>query len=171
VRDYTHKENGINEYFRGEFFMTTLKDCLYKTIHRNKKPLKAIAEEIEMAESYLTRSALPDPDECETGTGCRFPLKKLIPLVHATGDFSVLDFIERSLGRVAFSLPSGKKDLNGICRLTLRSVKEFGELMAAIEKSMADDRLTLEETDRIRKEGWDAIQAIMTLINTVEKQK
>lgn len=26
--------------------MTTLKECLYRTIHRNKKPLKAIAEEV-----------------------------------------------------------------------------------------------------------------------------
>jgi hypothetical protein len=151
--------------------MTTLKDCLYRTIHRNKKPLKAIAEEIEMAESYLTRGALPDPDESDTGTGCRFPLKKLIPLIRATDDFSTLDFIEASLGRVAFSLPSGKKDLNGVCRLTLRSVKEFGQLMAAIEKSMADDLLTVGETDRIRKEGYEAIQAIMTLIHAVEKQK
>jgi hypothetical protein len=150
--------------------MTTLKDCLYKTIHRNKKPLKAIAEEIEMAESYLTRSALPDLDESETGTGCRFPLKKLIPLIHATDDFCTLDFIERSLGRVAFSLPSGKNGLNDICRLTLRSVKEFGELMAAIDKSMADNVLSADETDRIRKEGWDAIQAIMTLMNAVEKK-
>lgn len=151
--------------------MTTLKDCLYRTIHRNKKPLKAIAEEIEMAESYLTRSALPDPDESETGTGCRFPLKKLIPLVRATDDYSTLDFIEAALGRVAFALPSGKKDVNSICRLTLRSVKEYGELMAAIEKSMADNLLTVQETDRIRREGYEAIQAIMTLIHAVEKQK
>jgi hypothetical protein len=151
--------------------MTTLKECLYQTIHRNNKPLKAIAEEIGMAESYLTRSALPDPDESDTGTGCRFPLKKLIPLIHATGDFAVLDFIELSLGRVAFALPVGKKDVNGICRLALRSVKEFGELMAAIDKSMADSLLTVQETERIRREGYEAIQTIMTLIHAVEKQK
>ena len=151
--------------------MTTLKDCLYRTIHRNHKPLKAIAEEIGMAESYLTRSALPDPDESDTGTGCRFPLKKLIPLIHATGDFAVLDHIEQSLGRVAVALPaSGRRELKDICRLTLRAVREFGELMAAIEKSMADDLITAGELERIRKEGYGAVQAIMTLISALERK-
>lgn len=59
--------------------MSTLKECLYATIHRNKKPLKLIAEEIGMSENYLTRSALPDLEESDTGSGCRFPLKKSIP--------------------------------------------------------------------------------------------
>jgi hypothetical protein len=152
--------------------MTTLKDCLYKTIHRNKKPLKAIAEEIEMAESYLTRSALPDLDECETGTGCRFPLKKLIPLVHATGDFSVLDFIERSLGRVAVKLPSAKVGaLRDVCRLSLRAVSEFGELMQEVEKSLADNIIKPDEMERIREEGYQAIEALLTLVHAMEKQK
>jgi hypothetical protein len=152
--------------------MTTLKDCLYRTIHRNKKPLKAIAEEIEMAESYLTRSALPDLDESETGTGCRFPLKKLIPLVRATGDFSALDFIERSLGRVAVKLPGSKAgSLRDICRLTLRAVSEFGEVMQEVEKSMADQLVTREELDQIREEGYQAIEALLALMHALEKQK
>jgi hypothetical protein len=172
VRDYTHKGNGINEYFRGDFFMTTLKDCLYKTIHRNKKPLKAIAEEIEMAESYLTRSALPDLEESETGTGCRFPLKKLIPLIHATDDFCTLDFIERSLGRVAVKLPGAKVGaLRDVCRLSLRAVSEFGELMREVEKSLADNVIKPAEMERIREECFQTIEALLTLMNTLEKQK
>lgn len=152
--------------------MATLKDCLYQTIHRNKKPLKAIAEEIEMAESYLTRSALPDPDESETGTGCRFPLKKLIPLIRASDDFSTLDFIEAALGRVAVKLPAVKTgSLRDVCRLSLRAVSEFGEVMREVEKSMADQVVTSHEMDRIRDEGYQAIQALLTLMHAVEKQK
>ena len=151
--------------------MTTLKDCLYSTIHRNHKPLKAIAEEIGMAESYLTRSALPEPDDSDTGTGCRFPLKKLIPLIHATGDFGVLDHIERSLGRVAIELPATpSREIKDICRLTLRAVREFGELMSVIERSMADNLVTDSELDRVRKEGYEAVQAIMTLIKALERK-
>jgi hypothetical protein len=152
--------------------MTTLKDCLYKTIHRNKKPLKAIAEEIEMAESYLTRSALPDLEESDTGTGCRFPLKKLIPLVRTTGDFSTLDFIERSLGRVAVKLPDVKgASPSEICRLSLRAVSEFGALMGEVEKSMADQVILQSEIERVREEGYHTIEAILRLISTLEKQK
>jgi len=148
--------------------MNTLRDCLYKTIHRNEKPLKAVAEEIGMAESYLSRSALPDTEDSDTGSGCRFPLKKLIPLIHATGDFSVLDFIEQSLGRVAISLPRASKDLPDICRLTMQTVKEFGQLISEIEEGVADGKISKKEQSRIRKEGHEAIQAIMNLIKAVE---
>jgi len=51
--------------------MNTLTEYLYSTIHRNKKPLKLIAEEIGVSDSYLTRAALPDQEDSDTGTGCR----------------------------------------------------------------------------------------------------
>lgn len=151
-----------------EYF--TLKECLYDTIHRNRKPLKAIAEEIGMAESYLTRAALPDQDESDTGTGCRFPLKRLIPLIRATGDFRVLDFIERSLGRVAVPLPDPAKSSRDIYRLSLQSVREFGELMGTIEKSLEDGKLSKKETETIQREGHEAIQAIVNLLSIIEKR-
>jgi len=148
----------------------TLRECLYQTIHRNDKPLKLIAEEIGMSENYLTRAALPDPEESDTGTGCRFPLKKLIPLIRCTGDFSTLDFVEQSLGRVAFRLPVMNGNLNDSCRLVLKTVKEFGELMSAVESSLEDDLLNNRELRSIKKEGYEAIQAIATLIKQLEEK-
>jgi len=150
----------------------TLRDCLYRTIHRNQKPLKAIAEEIGMSENYLSRAALPDPEESETGTGCRFPLKRLIPLIRATGDFTVLDHIERSLGRVAVSLPAAAPgSLRDVCRLALRAVSEFGDLMREIDKSMADQLVTAAEMERVQVEAHQAVAAIVRLIGAMENGK
>ena len=146
----------------------TLKDCLYQTLHRNKKPLKLIAEEVGMSENYLYRAALPDLDESETGTGCRFPLNKLIPVTRSTDDFTVLDFIEHSLGRVAFPLPAPNSNLSDACRLTMISVREFGQLMAEMEVAMADGAICETEKTRIRKEGYDAVQAIVNLLKNLE---
>lgn len=151
--------------------MNTLKDCLYATVHRNRKPLKLIAEEIGMSENYLTRSALPDPEESETGSGCRFPLKKLIPLIRATGDFSLLDHIEQSLGRVAIKAPFPASTDADIYRLTMQTVKEFGELMGDLDSSMADGRITDNEIEHVKNEGYDAVQAIVTLLHNLEKGK
>jgi len=148
--------------------MITLKECLYKTIHRNRKPLKAIAEEIGMAESYLTRSALPDLEESETGTGCRFPLKKLIPLIHATGDYCVLEFIEQALGRMSVALPNPSADISDVCRLTMTSVSEFGHMISEVSDGMTDGKIVERERERISKEGREAVQAIMNLIYTIE---
>ncbi len=149
----------------------TLKDCLYRTIHRNRKPLKALAEELGISENYLSRAALPDSEESETGTGCRFPLKKLIPLIRATGDYSTLDYIERSLGRVAVALPeNGARSLRDVCRLSLKAVGEFGDLMREVEKSVKDDLVTDAEMGRVRVEGYQAVAAIMTLIRAMEQR-
>ena len=151
--------------------MTTLRECLYRTIHQNRKPLKAIAEEIDMSENYLTRAALPDADDSDTGTGCRFPLKKIIPLVNATKDFSTIDFIEAALGRVAVELPRKKCGTDEICRLTMRSVREFGQLISQVDAGMADGKVSAEEKQQIIREGYEAISAIMTLIKNIEASK
>jgi hypothetical protein len=148
----------------------TQREALYQTIHQNKKPLKAIAEEIGMTANHLTKAALPEPDEQEGGSGCSFPLRKLIPLIRATGDFSVLDQTEQSLGRVAFKLPECAASQDRIYRLTMKSVKEFGELMAQLDAGMADGFLTPQEIKRINKEGYEAIQAIAVLLKNIEQE-
>lgn len=115
----------------------TQQEALYQTIHKNKKPLKAIAEEIGVSANYLDRAALPDQEDSDTGTGCRFPLKKLIPLIRSTNDYSVLDVTEHSLGRVGILLPPpGKMSTAAICRLTMTSVKKFGDLVGEVEFSL-----------------------------------
>lgn len=121
-----------------------------------------------MSENYLTRSALPDPEEAETGSGCRFPLKKLIPLIRATGDFTILDHMEDALGRVAIPVPRVSESMKDICRLTMKSVKEFGELMATLDASMADGRLTENEIVALQAEGYEAVQAITNLMYNIK---
>lgn len=143
----------------------TLRDSLYNTIHRNKKPLKHIAEEIGISENYLTRAALPDPEEGEAGSGCRFPLKKLVPLIRATGDYSVLDVIEHSLGRFGVLLPpAAVTPTADICRLTMKSVSEFGVLVAEIEKSLTDNKVSKKEREKIVREGYQAVEAILSMV-------
>jgi hypothetical protein len=151
--------------------MNTLRETLYQTIHRNKKPLKAIAEEIGISENYLTRAALPDPEESETGSGCRFPLKKLVPLIRATGDFSVLDQIEQSVDRVAIPLPKANASQDHIYRMALQTVKEFGDMMGSLDVGIADGKLSDDEIAKISREGNEAVQAIVSMLHTLTAAK
>lgn len=149
--------------------MKTLKEALYDTIHRGEKPLKAIAEEISVSENYLTRAALPDVDESDTGTGCRFPLKKLIPLVRATNDYQVLDVIEHSLGRCGVLLPPlGRVSTADTARLSIKSIGEFGDLLKEVERATSDRKITAAERERIQCEGYHAIQSILQLMAACE---
>lgn len=152
--------------------MKTVKECLYETIHRNKKPLKLIAEEIGISESYLTRSALPDIEELDTGTGCRFPLKKLVPLIRATGDYSVLDNIEHNLGRVGVALPPPvAAPPADICMQTMKAVANFGELVRTVYQALSDNKIKPQERDQILTEGYKTVQTIMQLMTTANGAK
>lgn len=149
--------------------MKTVTEALYDTIHRGEKPLKAIAEEIGVSENYLTRSALPDAEDSDTGTGCRFPLKKLIPLIRATNDYQVLDAIEHSLGRCGVLLPpQGRASTAYTAAASIKAIGEFGELLKEIERSVKDRKITSSERENIRREGYQAIQSILQLMASCE---
>jgi len=146
--------------------MKTVREALYDTIHRSAKPLKVIADELGLSESYLTRAALPDAEDSDTGTGCRFPLKKLIPLVRSTSDYTVLDTIENALGRVGVTLPpAGKISPAGIAHQVIAAVAEFGDLMREVESALEDGKITPADRERIQAEGFQAVQAILNLIS------
>ena len=150
----------------------TLKQALYNTIHKHPRlSLEAIAEDINMSTSYLARAALPDTDMDERNTsGVRFPLKQLAPLIRATGDFQILDYIENSLGRVAVEIPTNKDTCFPILRdAALTAAAEFGDLMQEITKSCEDGEVSEAERDRITKEGWEAITAIVSVIKGLER--
>ncbi len=148
----------------------TLKEALYNTIHRHQElSVSAIAEELNMAESYLYRSALPDQDtDGQNASGVRFPLKQLAPLIRLTGDFQTLDIIENSLGRVAIQLPKGDATPGEVQKEAIKSAAEFGRLMREIHLALEDDHLSRKEKELICKVGHEAVTAIMQVIKGCE---
>ena len=130
-----------------------------------------LAEEVGMSPSYLTRSALPDKDDADDpglATGCRFPLKKLIPLIRASSDFRLLDYIERSLGRVAFSVPRNRPGFERLHAELSKSIKEFGELVKVVGDSLEDGKITDAEREHCTKEGYELIQAVALLLHSLD---
>lgn len=141
----------------------SLKEALHNTIHRHPTlSVAAIAEEIGMAESYLYRAALPDQDTGGTdASGVRFPLKKLVPLIRATGDFQILDYIERSLGRTAGKNPAPTGiDLQLYLHLS-KTVGEFGDVLKTFEEMMDDGEVSKAEFVKMEKEVSEMVQALM----------
>ncbi|MGK9367549.1 phage regulatory CII family protein [Melioribacter sp. Ez-97] len=79
----------------------SLKEALYNTIHRNKKSINEIAEECSCSASVLYRYCADE----DTTSYADFPLRRLIPLLNATNDDSILDYLEARRGRIAFRIP------------------------------------------------------------------
>ncbi len=150
----------------------TLKESLYSTIHHHSKlSVEALAEELNISPSYLARAALPDTDMDEVnGTGVRFPLKQLIPLIRATNDYQVLNYIENSLNRVAIPIPDPSPQMRSILLDALMAAAGFGRLMAEISSSCDKDTLSQKDMARIWKEGWAAVSTIMVIIMSCENK-
>jgi hypothetical protein len=49
----------------------------------------------------------------------------------------------------------------------MTSVREFGQLMANLDDGLADGKLTGDEISQIRREGYEAIQAIYSLLHSI----
>jgi len=88
----------------------SLKDIIYETIHRNKKPIKQIADEIGVSDNYLYRICLPEL--VDNGSGAKFPLDLLVPVMNVTRNYSRLTHIAALCGCVVVKLPSFKSKIS-----------------------------------------------------------
>jgi len=144
--------------------IATLPDAIYETVHHNNVPLRRIADAMGIEPSTLTRYAL------DGESGAPMPAYRIEALVLASKSFLVLDFIEKSLGRIAFQLPpTGSRQTKDIAILTIQALKEFGEFLQEIEKALNNDgKICAEEYKKIQWESYHAIQKILELIGACE---
>jgi hypothetical protein len=104
-----------------------LKAVLHSIVHEHgSKSVAELAFELGVSGSYLYRAV-------ETGaSGCRFPLDLLLPLIEATADFRVLDYLNFQCQRLSIDMPRanllGRTDL----RLLSEVGRDFHVLMGAV---------------------------------------
>jgi len=100
--------------------------------------------------------------------GHKFGLMQLIPVMEATGSTRALDYLAGAMGAVVIRLPRPGQGHPTTERDAVAAVREFGELMAAVGAALDDGHISPDERRRITREGYDALQAIMTLLKRVE---
>lgn len=100
--------------------------------------------------------------------GHKFGALQLIPLMVATGSTRALDYLAGAMGCVCIRLPRAGTAHPTTEQDAIGAVREFGELMAAVGDALADGTINRAERKRIRNEGYQALQAIMTLIQSLE---
>lgn len=83
--------------------MTDLKTQIYMTIRASKKSVEQIADEVGCSASLLYRYGL------DGESGAEFPLKRLIPLMQATGDTRILRHLNARSGLATVSQPRVRK--------------------------------------------------------------
>ncbi len=99
--------------------------------------------------------------------GHKFGVNMLLPLMDLADSDEPLHFLARRRGGVFVKLPEATGDGSPVQLAALKSVKEFGELMAEVGSGLASGDLSRDECDRITKEGQEAVTAIMGLLKLV----
>jgi hypothetical protein len=129
-------------------------DC---ALHHSALPLADIAERVGTNVAYL-RAAASQYDETH-----QLQARLIVPITVATGNFALLDFMERMVGRVAVRLPDVDVADVDLFAMSARLVKEVGDTLDAVRAAVADGRITAEEVDRIDCEVHQMHQAAAAL--------
>jgi len=79
----------------------TLSEAIYSTVHRSKIEINEIADRIEKSPNLLYKWSYPPESDAHSP----MQLKNLLPLIEATGNYSILDYLERMVGRIAIKIP------------------------------------------------------------------
>jgi Na+/phosphate symporter len=102
------------------------KSILYNTIHRNKKGIEQIADEIGVSSNSLYRYCI------EGESGSEMPARRLVPLMKATNNYELLKHIAYLCGFVCIKMPRFLKVKNDELELisdyqetTIRATREL----------------------------------------------
>ena len=91
-----------------------------------------------------------------------FPLEYLVAFTMMSGDWRLLDFIEKECGRVAVVVPTIYNDTANV-KLAARILKESAEAADEWLKACDDGTITTSEKQKVFKEVDEAIKALAAL--------
>jgi transcriptional regulator with XRE-family HTH domain len=78
--------------------------------------------------------------------------------------------IAKEAGGIFVELPEvNESHFSILSKKTASSLQEFSEFLNTVGDSLADNRITKGEVERIKKEGFEAIEKILEIIKTVEE--
>ena len=144
----------------------TLKEAIYDTLHHSAKPLKAIADEINLAQSTVTRWGLPDDDP--DASGSPMPLRYLLGLTRITGNFAIIEYLCATLGGVFVKIPSGEEGDD--VKTTLKAIKEAGAWVELSARTMLDGTISDDELAKLVKKGT-CLQALIEQLKIIEQRR
>lgn len=144
--------------------MNTLRDALHDNIFNSGRPAKQIADELGISYSYLASAGNPNLEDFH------FQLRHLIPLTKATGNYDALDYIERTLGRVAFSVPVIQEDISQVVAEISAMTLEFSHLMKEMSEALKDGAVHACELPYIARECEHLISRVCRLREAAKRE-
>ena len=139
----------------------TLTDAIWQTVNRGQLTPEQLQDEIDYSASALKRAGL----DGESGAG--FNLRKLIPLMKAQDDYTILEHIAYHCGRILIPIPRGgrsKKDR----MISINEYQKLATIAVEILLRYIEDGATQQEAEGILH---DMLKGTAELIEDVKKGK
>jgi transposase-like protein len=95
-------------------------------------------------------------EPADQGSGQPNPLQRTAQLIQATGDTRIVDWLAQKAGG-HFTPTEGEAPAAALDQAANGLVREFGLLIAELAEASADQRVTPDETQRLR-ESWNRIR-------------
>lgn len=127
-----------------------------------KKGTKVVAAELGVNGNVFGNELNPFNDSNKLGADMVYPVMK------TCDDDSPLHFLAQLRGGVFIKLPKPNPD-SEVDQMSIRVVKEFGELMAVYGGSLEDGDVSRADLSKILKEGYEALEAIMSMLKHAER--
>lgn len=142
--------------------MDHIYSAISATVHDSLKPAKALAVEIGVGHQVLLNKA---NEACEHN---KLNVHEAVALMRASGSIRILEAMALEVGGVQIVSTEAKAPA---CLLiaTIQAAKEHGDVVGAVEASLADNRLTGREREVCHKEIDEAIGALMSLRTAINE--
>ncbi len=143
--------------------VTTFKAALHENVFDSGIPAKVLADKIGKSYTYLANAA------SDTQEDSHFQAKDIIPLTLASGSTVLLDFLEHSVGRVAFNLPKvdGKEKVS-FGDNVLVTLEHLGGLSREYRKAKSDGFISAQEKKKLEQIQYAILQQVMTLLDELK---
>ena len=117
---------------------------------------KQVASDIGVSLSLVYKWGEPNSGK---GSGSRNPLDRVAELMRITGDQHIVQWLcEQAGGYFVRNPESTCEEGYEVMPATNEIVRQFGGLLTEISRAAADNKITDEESDRIRH-VWDALKS------------
>jgi hypothetical protein len=116
---------------------------------------KEVAAELGLSLSLVYKWAQPGDGK---GSGVENPLDRVAELIRLTRHPAIIQWLCQQAGGFFVKNPTAKSHSNqGVFPATNSIVQQFADLLESITKSAADNAISTEEAEKIRKE-WDELK-------------
>jgi hypothetical protein len=151
---------------RGEFAtkVLTVQDAITLAVHHTTEcPPKLLADRMGRSHRYIL-------DVGDEFRDAKLKAEEVAPFVIGTGSLTLLQVIARECGCAVYELPEVDATSTDALQGCAKVLKETADVASAIANAAKDGVYTPAEAERIRREGEQAIAAVLAAVACVESQ-